>query len=44
MVFGVKHALDYRHGVRAVAVCFLAAALSVALAFLISTLFASRVH
>lgn len=44
MVFGVKHALDYRHGARALAVCGLAAALSLALAFGMSTLFASRVQ
>lgn len=44
MVFGVKHALDYRHGARALAVCFLAAAVSLALAFGISSLFASRVQ
>jgi hypothetical protein len=44
MVFGVKHALDYRHVSRALAVCGLAAALSLALAFGMSTLFASRVH
>lgn len=44
MVFGVKHALDYRHGGRALAVCALAAAVSLALAFGMSTLFASRVQ
>jgi len=44
MVFGVKHALDYRHGARALAVCGIAAALSLALAFGMSTLFASRVQ
>jgi hypothetical protein len=44
MVFGVKHALDYRHGGRALAVCFVAASLSVGIAFAVSTLFASRVQ
>jgi hypothetical protein len=44
MVFGVKHALDYRSTLRAVAVCGLAAALSLALAFGMSSLFASSVH
>ena len=44
MVFGVKHALDYRHGSRALAVCALAATVSLVLAFGMSTLFASRVH
>ena len=44
MVFGVKHALDYRHGARALAVCFLAATVSVAMAFGISTLFSARVQ
>lgn len=44
MVFGVKHALDYRNGGRALAVCALAAAVSLGLAFGMSTLFASRVH
>ena len=44
MVFGVKHALDYRHALRALAVCGIAAALSIALAFGMSSLFASRVQ
>jgi hypothetical protein len=44
MVFGVKHALDYRHGGRALAVCFVAASLSFGLAFAVSTLFAPRVQ
>jgi hypothetical protein len=44
MIFGVKHALDYRHGWRALAVCAMAAALSLALAFGVSTLFARRVQ
>ena len=44
MVFGVKHALDYRHTARALAVCALAAALSLALAFVVSAVFAPRVH
>jgi hypothetical protein len=44
MVYGVKHALDYRHAARAVTVCFLAAAISLGLAFVLSTAFAPRVH
>jgi hypothetical protein len=44
MVCGVKHALDYRTAGRALAVCFLAAAMSMGLAFGVSSLFASRVH
>jgi hypothetical protein len=44
MVFGVKHALDYRTGGRALAVCVLAAALSLGLAFGVSSLFAPRLH
>ena len=44
MVLAVKHALDYRHTARALAVCILAAAVSLGLAFGVSTLFASRVH
>lgn len=44
MVFGVKHALDYRHGTRALAVCLVAAALSLALAFAASLLMSPRVH
>jgi hypothetical protein len=44
MVFGVKHALDYRHAARALAVCALATVLSFALAFSISALFARRVQ
>jgi hypothetical protein len=44
MVFGVKHALDYRHGWRALAVCGVAAALSFGLAFGLSSLFATRVQ
>lgn len=43
MVFGVKHALDYRHLARALAVCGLAAAVSLALAFGLSSLFAAPV-
>jgi hypothetical protein len=44
MVFGVKHALDYRHALRALVVCALAAALSLALAFAASALFARRLE
>jgi hypothetical protein len=44
MVFAVKHALDYRHLSRALAVCVLAASVSLGLAFGVSTLFASRVQ
>jgi hypothetical protein len=44
MVFGVKHALDYRTGGRALAVCVLAAAVSLGLAFGVSSLFAPRLH
>ncbi|HQZ40156.1 MAG TPA: hypothetical protein PLH72_14055 [Vicinamibacterales bacterium] len=40
MVFGVKHALDYRHVSRALAVCFAAAVLSLAVAFAASALMA----
>jgi hypothetical protein len=43
MVFGVKHALDYKHAARALAVCGLAAAVSLGLAFGLSTLFAAPV-
>lgn len=39
MVVGVKHALDYQTGSRALAVCFVAAALSLGLAFAASALF-----
>jgi hypothetical protein len=44
MVFGVKHALDYRTSGRALAVCFLAAAVSFGLAFAITALFARPLH
>jgi hypothetical protein len=44
MVFGVKHALDYRHAARALVVCAMAGALSLGLAFAVSTLFAPRVQ
>lgn len=43
MVFGVKHALDYQHLTRALAVCGLAAAVSLGLAFGVSSLFARPV-
>jgi len=38
MVVGVKHALDYREGGRAIGVCFVAAAASLGLAFAMSAL------
>lgn len=44
MVVAVKHALDYRHITRAVAVCVLAAAVSLGLALGLSTVFAPAVH
>lgn len=44
MVVAVKHALDYRHITRAVAVCVLAAAVSLGLAFAVSSLFATQLH
>jgi hypothetical protein len=44
MVVAVKHALDYRHVSRAVAVCVLAAAVSLGLAFAVSSLFAPQLH
>lgn len=44
MVFGVKHALDYKHGTRALAVCFVAATLSLALAFGASAVMSTRLH
>jgi hypothetical protein len=44
MVVGVKHALDYRTGGRAVAVCLFAGAVSLALAFAASALFARVVR
>lgn len=44
MVVGVQHALDYPNRGRAVAVCSIAALLSLALAFGLSALFAIRVH
>lgn len=44
MVFGVKHALDYRHGTRALAVCLAAAVLSLALAFAGSALMSPGLH
>ena len=44
MVFGVKHALDYRHASRALAVCLASAALSLALAFAASSVLAPRLH
>jgi hypothetical protein len=44
MVFGVKHALDYRHGSRALAVCFLATALSLGLAFALTAAFARPLY
>lgn len=43
MIFGVKHALDYRHTTRAVLVCVTAVALSLALAFAASALVAPTV-
>ncbi|MEZ5286100.1 MAG: YIP1 family protein [Vicinamibacterales bacterium] len=43
MVFGVKHALDYRHGARALGVCAAAALLALLLAFAASALMAPRV-
>jgi hypothetical protein len=43
MVFGVRHALDYQNNWRAPVVCALAAALSVALAFVVSLLFSAAV-
>jgi hypothetical protein len=43
MVLGVKHALDYRSGARALAVCALAALLVVGLSFAVSALFARTV-
>jgi len=44
MVFGVKHALDYRHGARALGVCLVAAVASLGLAFAASALLAPGVH
>jgi hypothetical protein len=44
MVVAVKHALDYRRTTRALGVCLLAAAVSLGLAFGVSTLFARQVH
>ncbi|MDH4064339.1 MAG: hypothetical protein OEW19_08055 [Acidobacteriota bacterium] len=44
MVFGVKHALDYQHGTRALGVCIVAAAMSLALAFAASALVAPALH
>lgn len=43
MIVGVRHALDYRHTVRAVVVCVAAAALSLGLAFAASALVAPGV-
>jgi hypothetical protein len=43
MVVGVKHALDYRDGGRAVGVCFVAAAVSLGLAFALSAVVAPAV-
>jgi hypothetical protein len=44
MVVGVKHALDYRSTTRAIAVCLLAAALCVVVAFCLAALLSYRVH
>jgi hypothetical protein len=43
MVVGVKHALDYRDGARAIGVCFVAAAASLGLAFAMSAVIAPAV-
>jgi hypothetical protein len=43
MVVGVKHALDYRDGGRAIGVCFVAAAASLGLAFAMSAVVAPAV-
>lgn len=44
MVFGVKHALDYRHASRALAVCLASAVLSLALTFAASSVLAPAVY
>lgn len=44
MIVAVKHALDYRHVTRAVAVCVLAAAVSVGLALGVSTVLAPPLY